>query len=45
MNKYSRLITQAIDKSPAQSMLYSLGLTKKDLLKTSNWNWKYIFPK
>ena len=33
MNKYSRLITQAIDKSPAQSMLYALGLTKKDLLK------------
>ena len=33
MNRYSRLITQSIDKSPAQSMLYSLGLTKKDLLK------------
>ena len=33
MNKYSRLITQAIDKSPAQSMLYALGLSKKDLLK------------
>ena len=33
MNKYSRLITQIKDKSPAQSMLYALGLTKKDLSK------------
>lgn len=33
LNKYSRIITQNVQNGAAQSMLYALGMTKKDLTK------------
>jgi len=33
LNKFSKILTQSLNKGPAQSMLYSLGLTREDLRK------------